>query len=113
MDSRDIFILESIIDLCDRIANTIRKFGDSLEIFENDLDFQDACELRIIQIGENVNSLSDNFKNTHPDIPWKNIVGTRNIIVHDYGTISNEKIWNTIKQDIPMLRDFCARQISK
>lgn len=112
MDKKDVFILESIIDFCDRIANSIQKYGDDFGVFENDLDFQDSCQLRIIQIGENVSSLSDNFKESHPEIPWKNIVGTRNIIVHDYGVISNQKVWETLKNDIPALRDFCASQIS-
>lgn len=112
MDEKDVFILESIVDFCDRIANSIQKYGDSFEVFDNDLDFQDACGLRIIQIGENVNSLSNRFKETHPEILWKNIIGTRNIIVHDYGVISNRKVWETLKNDIPALRDFCAKQIS-
>ena len=111
MDSRDIFILESIVDFCDRIADSIQKYGNSFEVFDQDLDFQDACALRIIQIGENVNSLSDNFKSNHPEIPWRSIVGTRNIIVHDYGVINNRRVWETLNTDIPALRDFCAGQI--
>lgn len=93
-------------------ANSIQKYDDNFETFDNDLDFQDACELRIIQIGENVNNLSEAFKEKHPEIPWKNIVGTRNIIVHDYGVISNQKVWETLKSDIPALRDFCVKQIN-
>ena len=93
-------------------ANSIQNYDDNFETFDNDLDFQDACELRIIQIGENVNNLSEAFKEKHPEIPWKNIVGTRNIIVHDYGVISNQKVWETLKSDIPALRDFCVKQIN-
>ena len=113
MDNRDVFLLESIIDFCNRINKSIIEHGGSFEVFEGDLDFQDACNMRIIQIGENVSSLSDGFKLAHPEIPWKNIVGTRNILVHDYGIMSNQKVWNTLKNDIPNLRDFCAQQIGK
>ena len=112
MEPKDVFILESIIELCDRISDSVKRYGDSFEAFDSDLDFQDACELRIVQIGENVNSLSDSFKNSNPEISWRNIVGTRNIIVHDYGVISNQKVWETIRTDIPILREFCAKKIS-
>ena len=59
MESRDVFVIETIIELCDRIKDSIIRYGDSFEIYEKDLDFQDACNMRIIQIGENVASLSD------------------------------------------------------
>ena len=67
--------------------------------------------MKIVQIGEIVNNLDSAFKDIHPEIPWRNIVGTRNIITHDYGVLSNAKVWETIKKDIPELRSFCTKQI--
>ena len=67
----------------------------------------------LFRLEKNVNSLSDRFKDSYPEISWKNIIGTRNIIVHDYGVISNQKVWNTLKNDIPLLREFCATQIGR
>ena len=112
MEHKDSFIIGNIADFCDAIANTINRFGDDFEIFDKDVDYQDACELKIIQIGELVNELSNDFKNSHPEIPWRNIVGTRNIITHDYGVLSNRKIWNTLKNDIPELRAFCKKTLA-
>ena len=98
MEHKDHFILQNIVDFCDAISNTIKRFGDNFELFDNDVDYQDACELKIIQIGELVNSLSDSFKNSHPEMPWREIVGTRNFITHDYGVLSNQKVWDTLKK---------------
>ncbi|MBQ2695658.1 hypothetical protein IJG04_03445 [Candidatus Saccharibacteria bacterium] len=62
MDDRDVFILEVIIDFCDRISDSINKNGNSFDDYNSNLDFQDACMLRALQIGENVNNLSKTNK---------------------------------------------------
>ena len=112
MSDKDVFILAEIIDYCDKVANAVARHGASREDFEDDLDFQEACAFRTIQIGELVNSLSDNFKNLHPEMEWNNIVAFRNIVTHDYGKIDTDKMWDTVIIDIPKLREFCAKQIS-
>ncbi|MBR1795737.1 DUF86 domain-containing protein [Candidatus Saccharibacteria bacterium] len=113
MEARDVFLLEGIIDLCDRIASTIVRNNGDLQRFTEDLDFQEVCAFRVIQVGELVNSLSQNLKDAYPDIPWHAIIGFRNILTHDYGKIDVERMWNTVNDDIPELRDFCAKQIGK
>lgn len=111
MEDKDVFILEVIIDFCDRIIKSIDEHDGDFNAFENDLDFQDACMMRALQIGENVNSLSSSFKDKHPEMPWHQIVGLRNIIAHEYGSIDNIIVWNTLTKHIPQLRDFCIKQI--
>lgn len=113
MEHKTFYQLSNIVDFCDGIARAVARFGDDFESFDGDVDYQDACELKIIQIGEIVSALSDEFKEAHPEIPWRNIVGTRNIITHDYGVLSNAKVWNMIKDDIPELRRFCLEQINR
>ena len=108
MESRDVFILEEIISYCDKIESALSKHGWSRAEFDNDLDFQEACAFRAIQIGELVNSLSEVFKEGHPEIEWRNIVAFRNIVTHDYGKIDIDKMWDTLNEDIPKLREFCA-----
>lgn len=111
MEHNDVFLLETIVELCDRITASIAKHGDDFDVFDADVDYQDFCAFRVIQIGEYANSLSETFTKKHNEIPWRNIVGLRNILVHDYGKVSNQKFWATLKKDIPSLREFCASQI--
>ena len=106
------FILEEIISYCDKVRDTLMRHNNSRSEFNNDLDFQEVCAFRAIQIGELVNSLSDTFKNSHSEMPWRNIVAFRNIVTHDYGKVDADKMWDTIKDDIPTLRDFCVEQLS-
>ena len=70
---RDHSILKHIIDYCDQIDETIKRFGDDFEIFDQDIIYRNAASLCILQIGELVGVLSDEFKEEHPDIPWAQI----------------------------------------
>lgn len=58
---------------------------------------------RIIQISENNNHLSDDFKKKHNEIPWTAIKGMRNRIVHDYGVVSMAIVYDTITSWIPQM----------
>ena len=63
----------------------------------------DSMMFRLIQISENANRLSDEYKNNHANIPWVAIYGLRNRIVHDYGNVDLDIIFSTLKYDIPDL----------
>jgi len=47
--------------------------------------------------------ISQETKNAHPDIPWKDITGMRNRLIHEYFRIDIEKVWDTVRKDIPVL----------
>lgn len=67
-------------------------------------------------IGEAAYKLTKEFKGTHPELPWKEIIGMRHVMVHDYYTMSPEKIWATITTDIvdmiPVLEKYSAERAS-
>ena len=56
-------------------------------------------------IGEASARLSDEFKLEHKDVPWKEIIGMRNILIHDYFGTDLGGVWNSIKEDLPKLKD--------
>lgn len=63
----------------------------------------DSMSFRLIQIQENSKKLTDGYKSKHKTIPWIDIAGLRNRIVHDYGNVDLSIIYNTLKNDIPYL----------
>lgn len=67
---------------------------------ENEL-LQDSMSFRLIQISEDSKKLSDSFKSSKSKIPWTDIVGLRNRIVHDYGNVDLTIVYETLKNDIP------------
>jgi uncharacterized protein with HEPN domain len=66
----------------------------------SDLDSDRLLELalvRLVQIvGEAATRLPEDFRVRHPDIPWRRIIGTRNILVHGYEVVDLDVIWTTI-----------------
>ncbi|MBE9203989.1 DUF86 domain-containing protein [Synechocystis salina LEGE 06099] len=77
--------------------------GLSRENFDNDEKLQLAVTHLLQIIGEAGRRISLEFRDTHPEIPWKAIVGMRSKIVHDYFNTDNDVIWETIKNDLPSL----------
>ena len=66
----------------------------------------DSMMLRLVQISEDARNLSDAFKNMNPQIPWTDIYGLRNRIVHDYGNVDLGIIYDTLTNDIPEIKSF-------
>lgn len=108
---RDISILRHIVTYCRQIEQTIERFGDSAEIFATDPIYRNAAALCILQIGELVGNLSDDFRTEHSTIPWRQIRAVRNIVAHRYGTVNAEITWEIITTDIPSLKKFCLTVI--
>ena len=63
----------------------------------------DCIMFRLVQISENSDRLTENFKARYAEVPWRAIKGLRNRIVHDYGTVDISVIYNTVVIDIPKL----------
>jgi len=87
---------------------------DRIEEYTGDLTYkgflknhlrQDAAIRQIEVIGEAVKKLSSGFKKGHPDIPWKDVAGMRDKLIHDYFGVDLDAVWDTIEKDIPQLRD--------
>jgi uncharacterized protein with HEPN domain len=91
-----------ILDAIDRITSYVE--GMSYGDFLADRKTQDAVTRNIEIIGEAARSLSGDFKEQHADIPWADIVGIRNIIVHQYFGILPDVVWDVIRNELPLLR---------
>ena len=104
---RDKSIVAHIKSYCEQIQETIDRFGDDSKLFAQDKIYQNAVSLCILQIGELVGILSDEFKISNPQIPWREIRKMRNIVAHKYGSFDSSITWDVIKSDIPNLLSFC------
>lgn len=70
---------------------------------ENNEILVDSVMFRLIQIAENSDKLTDDFKALHSEIPWRAMKGMRNKIVHDYGNVDLSVVYHTVTKDIPEL----------
>ena len=80
--------------------------GITLQGLKDDEVLCDSALFRLIQISENSIKLTQEFRDTHKDIPWQAIKGMRNRIVHEYGEVNFGIVYDTITKSIP---DICQK----
>ncbi|RPJ03535.1 MAG: DUF86 domain-containing protein [Spirochaetaceae bacterium] len=88
-------------------AKEILSFTENItyEEFDDKHIIRYAVERQLLVIGEAARHLSEKIKEAFFEIPWKQIVGLRNIIAHEYGEVLTERVWLVVKKDIPKLID--------
>jgi uncharacterized protein with HEPN domain len=92
------------------IRDAIRKIegytkGVRRATFEKNTLIQDAVIRQIEIIGEATKRLSNPVKEQNPQIPWQDIAGMRDKLIHDYFGVDVEKVWLTVQLDIPALKN--------
>ena len=101
----------------DHIQQCICKIKEYTKNF-NQSDFskaeliQDAVIRNIEIIGEATKKISPDFKARYNEVPWKEMAGMRDKLIHDYFGADVEVVWKTIQEDIPML-DLLIRKITE
>ena|SRR3989339_1186809 len=94
--------LKDILDSIDKIE--IFTKGFSWDDFFVDVKTIDAVIRNLEIIGEAANNMPESLKLEYNNVPWIEIVGMRNKIVHEYFGVDNEILWDTIKNDLPDLK---------
>ena len=110
--NKNIGIIKLILEHIESIFKTQKRFGNDVLVFQSDKDYFNSVCMNLLQIGELSHHLTSEFIKTHTDIPWKNIIGLRNVVVHGYGQLDIETVWATVISDIPDLQLKCKAIIS-
>ena len=110
--NKDIGIIKLILEYIESILGTQKRFGNDVLVFKSDKDYFNSVCMNLLQIGELSHHLTSEFIKSHTDIPWKNIIGLRNVVVHGYGQLDIETVWATVISDIPDLRLKCKAIIN-
>jgi len=83
--------------------------GMTLTSFKKDAKTIDAVVRNIEVIGEAAKHMPSKIRLKHVEIPWKEIIGTRSKVIHEYFGVDTEILWKTITEDLPILK----KQIKK
>lgn len=92
------------LDHIPECINWISHFtAEGPEFFLKDRKTQSAVLRELQTLPESTQRLSEEFQEKHPEVPWQNIAGFRNILVHGYLGIKMERVWEIIQKDLPLL----------
>jgi uncharacterized protein with HEPN domain len=103
MKKDDTIYLRHILDAIVKIEKYTKDID--YKRFIEDTQIQDSVIRQLEIIGEATKHLSDTFRDKYPSIPWKKIAGMRNKLIHDYFGVDIDAVWNTVKDDIPKLKE--------
>lgn len=94
---------ERILDMLEAIDRIERHTEKGREAFERDELIQTWVVHHLEIIGEAASKLSQEFRDTHQEVPWPQIVAMRNVIAHEYFGIDLDAVWQVVERDLPEL----------
>lgn len=99
--------LQDVLDAVDAIEQFTE--GVQAEEFSRNLEKVFAVSRALEIIGEAVKRIPDSVRSQYPDIPWRDIAGMRDKLIHDYFNTDVGIIWRAAQEDIPQLKDMISR----
>ena len=110
MPNPDRVLLGHMLEAVDRIGTYVEAVEE--EDFWRDTEKQDAVLRQLQVLGEAARKVSGPLRGSHPEVPWHQIAGMRNKVVHEYFVVDLEVVWETATSDIPAIRGALARILS-
>jgi len=93
-----------LLDILESAKLALVYAGDKdVEDFFKDVQSQDSVIRRLEIIGEAAKRISEETKAAHPNLPWSDMIGMRNIMIHEYDNVDLSMVLETVKRDLPQL----------
>lgn len=106
MIKKDQVYLEHILEAITKIESFTK--GISMFDFDHNVMIQDAIIRNIEIISEATKKISNEFTQSHQEIPWSEMAGMRNKLIHDFMDVDLDVVWKTIEVDLPLLKELIS-----
>ncbi len=104
MKENDQVYLRHIFDAISRIEEYC--LGVSMQKFLKNKMISAAVVRELEIIGEAARNVSRELRKANPELPWEQMTGTRNRLIHEYFGVDLEIVWQTVTRDLPALKDM-------
>jgi uncharacterized protein with HEPN domain len=101
--------LEDILKSIALISEYLSEIKYDKQRFLEDFEKQDSVIRRIEVIGEATKRLESDFRDQFPNIPWRNMAGMRDVLIHEYDQVDLELVWKTVTEDLPLLQQELSK----
>jgi uncharacterized protein with HEPN domain len=97
-------IRDYLLDLLKSITRIEAYTREGATAFFADEKTQDAVTRNFEIIGEVVKRIPREFLNQRPEVPWQDVAGFRDVLIHDYDVVDLDEVWLVVERDLPILR---------
>ena len=95
---------EKLYDILEAIENIEKYSAQGHEEYNRNELIQTWIIHHVLVIGEAASRLSEEIRQRHPEVPWRQMIVMRNILVHAYFRVEEDEVWNVVEHDLPKLK---------
>jgi uncharacterized protein with HEPN domain len=95
---------ERLLDMREAISEIEKYAIRGRKVFDADELVRHWIRSHLQTLGEAARGLSASFRSAHPEVSWRDIIGMRNILVHQYFEVDNDVVWSVVEDRLPELK---------
>lgn len=99
---------DRLVDMQAALEDIAQLTANGRQAFDSDRPAQQAVAYNLAVLGEAARALSPELRDRHPDLPWRDVIAQRNVVVHEYHRLDLDTLWATVTHDLPALQSQLA-----